>query len=75
MLGFCRIYVRLKIKKEQKTCFKILDKERQWERFMLRVRGLQTSNEPRSDIDFDSSMLALYVRQNNTTFEFTFNSQ
>ena len=67
--------MRLKIKKEQKTCFKILDKERQWERFMLRVRGLQTSNEPRSDIDFDSSMLALYVRQNNTTFEFTFNSQ
>ena len=25
MLGFCRIYVRLKIKKKQKTCFKTLD--------------------------------------------------
>ena len=40
MLGFCRIYVRLKIKKEQKTCFKTLDKGRRWEHFMLRVRGL-----------------------------------
>ena len=40
MLGFCRMYVRLKITKEQKTCFKTLDKGRRWEHFMLRVRGL-----------------------------------
>ena len=40
MLGFCRIYVRLKIKNEQQTCFKTLDKGRQWEHFMLRVQGL-----------------------------------
>ena len=40
MLGFCRMYVRLKIMKEQKTCFKTLDKERRWVHFMLRVGGL-----------------------------------
>ena len=40
MLGFCRMYVRLKIKKEQKTCFKTLDKGSRWEHFMLRVRRL-----------------------------------
>ena len=40
MLGFCRMYVRLKITKEQKTCFKTLDKGRRWEHFMLRVRRL-----------------------------------
>ena len=40
MLGFCSIYVHLKIKKEKKTCFKTLDKGRRWEHFMLRVRGL-----------------------------------
>ena len=36
---------------------------------------LQTSDELRSDIDFDSSMFSLYVRQNKTTLEFTINSQ
>ena len=40
ILRFCRIYVRLKITKEQKTCFKTFDKGRRWEHFMLRVRGL-----------------------------------
>ena len=40
ILGFCRIYVHLKIKKEKKPCFKTLDKGRRWEHFMLRVRGL-----------------------------------
>ena len=35
MLEFCRIYTRLKIKKEIKTCFKIFDKRRRWKHFNL----------------------------------------
>ena len=40
MLEFCRICTRLKIRVEQKTGFKTLNKGRQWKHFNLRVRGL-----------------------------------
>ena len=33
MLEFCRICTRLKIKKQQKKCFKTLDKGRRWKHF------------------------------------------
>ena len=45
MLEFIRIYARLKIKKEQKKCFKILDKGRRWEHFILRVKGLPYTSD------------------------------
>ena len=41
--------MRLKIKKEQKTCFKTLDIGRRWEPLMLRVQGLILA----SDRDYD----------------------
>ena len=45
MLEFCRIYTRLKIKKEQKACLKTLDKGRRWKHFISRVQGLPLASD------------------------------
>ena len=45
MLEFFRIYMRLKIKKEKKACFKNLYKRRRWKYFILRVQGLTLTSD------------------------------
>ena len=44
ILEFFRIFARLKLKRNKKACFKILDK-RCWEHFILRVQGELTTNK------------------------------
>ena len=45
MLEFCRIYMRLNIKKEKKACFKIVHKGRRWKHFTLRMQVLPLASD------------------------------